>query len=91
MQVSGMADLPTTTMAERLRWARICAGLTGSALAERAGITPATISRLEHSKVEATARTLHALASALGVPMAWIWIGEGNPPDPEEIRQHVGV
>lgn len=36
-------------------------------------------------------RTLEALASALGVPVAWLGYGEGATPDPERIRRHVAA
>ena len=42
-------------------------GLTGRALAEQAGIVPATLSQIETGKREGTVDTLKALAAALGV------------------------
>ena len=42
-------------------------GLTGRALAEQAGIVPATLSQIETGKRKGTVDTLKALAAALGV------------------------
>lgn len=87
-----MADLPVKTLAQRLRWARICSGLTASGLATRAGINPATVSRLEKGEVSnASATTIAAISDALGIRMAWLWSAEGTEPDPVGIRKHVGA
>ncbi len=71
----------------RLKYARERAGLTGAALAEKAGIDPSQVSRYENPEsgraggIEAA--TLIRLAEALGVPVGWLAADEGTlPPVP---------
>jgi transcriptional regulator with XRE-family HTH domain len=73
------------TLPGRLRYARERAGLTGAALAEKAGIAPAQISRYENSErlTGVEAATIIRLAHALGVPVGWLAADEGHlPPIP---------
>jgi len=51
----------------QVRIARRRAGLTQALLAERAGVSFETVSRIERGVLSPTARTVVALASALGV------------------------
>jgi len=53
--------------AERLRSARLAAGLTQDALAQRAQVSPFTVSRIERSKCEPSWATCLALALVLGI------------------------
>jgi len=56
--------------ADGLRQLRETAGLTQLELAVRAGLTPATISRLENGHQSPTLVTAEALARALDIPLA---------------------
>ncbi len=49
---------------------RIAAGLTQKQLADRAGLTDATVCRVENGDVSAHPDTLHALATAFGCDIA---------------------
>lgn len=53
-----------------LRAQRESAGLTQLELAVRAGLTPATVSRLENGHQSPTLVTVEALARALGIPLS---------------------
>jgi transcriptional regulator with XRE-family HTH domain len=80
------------TLPSRLRYARERAGLTGAALAERAQIDPAQISRYENAErlggIEAA--TLIKLAQALGVPVGWLAADEGGLPPIPVFREGAG-
>lgn len=89
-----MADFPIDTCGQRLRWARLCAGLSAADLAELSYISASTISRIENSAVKdggpnTAATTIALLARALGISMGWLWYGEGTEPDPVQIRNYV--
>lgn len=75
------------TLPSRLKYARERAGLTQVALAEKAQIDPAQVSRYEDPDsgrgpgIEAA--TLIRLAKALGAPVGWLAADEGAlPPAP---------
>lgn len=55
---------------ERLRHLRQARGVSARELADRAGVTPAYISRLETGKVSPTVTTLTRVMQALGAPVA---------------------
>ena len=54
------------TIGERIRAARLAAGLTQEQLEAASGVSQPTISSLETSDVQPTIRTLVRLAAALG-------------------------
>jgi Zn-dependent peptidase ImmA (M78 family)/DNA-binding Xre family transcriptional regulator len=56
---------------DRLRIARRRRKLSSKELAERTGISPVTLSRLERTKQEPSPATLEALSKALGFPQAF--------------------
>lgn len=71
----------------RLKYARERAGLSGAALAKRAGIDPGQVSRYENPEsgrvAGIEAATIIKLAEALGVPVGWLAADEGTlPPVP---------
>ena len=66
------------TFAERLRRARLGAGLTQMQVAVRAGTGLPTISRLETGATGPRPETVRKLADALGVSPAWLLFGEGE-------------
>lgn len=55
----------------KIRWEREKLGLTGVALAEKAGISPSMVSQMEHGLVEPSLDTLENVAEALGVPVSY--------------------
>ena len=65
-EVAG-ADL-TEVAVQRLREARLAAGLTAHALAARAGVATATVLRIEREDGRPLPRTARRLADALGLP-----------------------
>lgn len=67
------------TFRQRMRAARASAGLTQDELAELAGVTLQTVSRIECGRRDPTIKTLRELARALRVSVAWL-IGEAEPP-----------
>lgn len=62
----GMRVAASATVGERIRQAREHSGLTQAALAEAAGISDETISRIERGAYEPAVSTLVAIARALG-------------------------
>src|SRR5512137_359020 len=60
----------TRSVGERLRAARVAAGLTGREVLERAGIDPGNLSRMERSKRTPTVEVLERLAALYGVSLA---------------------
>lgn len=71
------------TIGQRIKRLRTQAVLSQDELGEQAGVTKATISRLENNKLERTPNraTIRRLASALGVDPWWLLTGEdpGKP------------
>lgn len=65
------------TLGERLRHARLRRSLSQTELAERSGVSPITIARIESGvRKEPHPRTIRKLAAALGVDPAWLLFGE---------------
>jgi transcriptional regulator with XRE-family HTH domain len=62
-----MLALDTKAVGRRVRQARVRAGLTQARLAEAAGVTDETVSRIERGAYEAAFSTIVVLARALGV------------------------
>lgn len=76
-----MADqaVATTTIAERLRSARVRAGLTQRGLSRAAELSPTYVGMVERSqRVDPQAQSLAKLAKALGVRVEWLITGEGG-------------
>ncbi|WP_028649609.1 XRE family transcriptional regulator [Nocardiopsis sp. CNT312] len=65
-----MSDALGTALAVSLRELRTSRGLTGTALAERAGVSRAMVSRIERGDVQPTAVLLGRLAAALGITLS---------------------
>lgn len=94
------------TTAEAVRTARSTAGMTQFDLAVRAGVSPASVHRIEAGRQRPTAATLVVLADALGVPpeslahtgnAATAHPGRGKTPDdaatakPRAVGTHQGA
>ncbi|AMV18279.1 helix-turn-helix domain-containing protein [Planctomyces sp. SH-PL14] len=60
----------TGFVCERVKQARVNAGLTQEQLAEKAGLPQSHVSRIERGKHSPTQMTLQKIADALGVPLA---------------------
>jgi transcriptional regulator with XRE-family HTH domain len=74
-------ETPSTTLAQRLRLARLVRGFTRLQLAVRAEVAISTVHRLEggmthHPQPE----TLERLASVLGVTVAWLVSDDPDAP-----------
>jgi transcriptional regulator with XRE-family HTH domain len=54
-------------VAQRIKKFRKASGLTQAALAEKAGVSPNTVARLERGLHRASSETVEKLAKALGV------------------------
>lgn len=61
--------MPTLTLANLVRDRRDSLGLTRPQLAERSGVSPSTIARLELQGHVPSVRALAALAAALDLPI----------------------
>ncbi|WP_048996779.1 helix-turn-helix domain-containing protein [Burkholderia multivorans] len=69
------------TLAERLKWARINAGLSQEELGKKAGVSQSTIGNLE-AGTRSSARRLPQIANVLGVDALWLAEGLGKPNAP---------
>jgi transcriptional regulator with XRE-family HTH domain len=69
-RVTGALSEDAAAVGRRLRELREARGITLSALARRAGIGKATLSRLEAGVQNPTLETLYAVTGQLGVPLA---------------------
>lgn len=67
-----IVSVPSWSVGDRLRKAREAAGLEQRELAERAGISRATISNAERGIGNPNLATLQAWADATGVPVSWL-------------------
>lgn len=68
----GAPKLPVTTFdPQRLRIARLAAGMTAKELADSVGVNPSAISQYEHGYTAPSRPTRAELALTLGVPSAW--------------------
>jgi transcriptional regulator with XRE-family HTH domain len=68
---TGMVSDPSRLVGERLRSARAQRSLTARDLAAASDLSFNTISLIERGKMSPTISTLHKLATALGVPLAY--------------------
>lgn len=65
-------DRPAWRLSDRIRRAREHAGLEQRELAERAGISPATVSAAETGRAVPHRSTLRLIAAATGVAFDWL-------------------
>lgn len=79
------AAVPAWSVGDRLRKAREYARLEQRELAERAGLSRATISNAERGVGNPNLETLQAIAAATGVSLAWLVAGGDNPPDNTDV------
>lgn len=73
-------------IAKRLQWAREAAGMSQRRLAKLADLGDATVRHLETehtSNIEL--RTAQKIAGVLGCSVAWLMLGEGDPPSEESL------
>lgn len=75
------------TIYDRVRAARVLANLSQDELAEKLGVSPATVKRREYGESTVTPEVLMALAQATGVPLAWIVEGFSD----EQVNQPLDV
>lgn len=61
-------------LSNRLRSIREAQGLTATALADKAGVSPGLISQIENDLTTPSFDTLEALAGAMGIALSYIWI-----------------
>lgn len=74
------------SIAKRLQWARETAGMSQRRLAKLAELGDATVRHLETgvaSNIEL--RTAQKIAGALGCSVAWLMLGDGEPPSEESL------
>ncbi|MCA7953886.1 helix-turn-helix domain-containing protein [Burkholderia seminalis] len=71
-------DCDMYTLADRLKWARLRAGLSQEQLGDKAGVSQSTIGNLE-AGTRSSARRLPQIADILGVNALWLAEGEGKP------------
>lgn len=65
------ADAAAAFDPQRLRVARLAAGLRANQLAERIDVNPSAISQYEHGYTKPSPATLRQIALALGMPLQW--------------------
>lgn len=71
--------VPTLTAAQRLMIARMHVGLTQGEMAERLGVTTATVQRTESGHTRPRRTTVMAWSMATGVNLRWLETGEAPP------------
>lgn len=74
--------IPILSDAQRLAVAREYVGLTQAELAERLGVTTATVQRAESGKTKPRRTTFMSWAMATGIDLHWLETGE-TPADPD--------
>lgn len=70
--MSSALKTPYASFGKAIRFLRDNANLSQVQVANKSGIHPTQISRLEKGKDNPTHQTLHRLADGLGVPCSWI-------------------
>lgn len=77
---------------ERLRWARVTAGISCRELDRLSGTTPGHAWAVEQgNRGRHETRTIAAFARALGVSLDWLVHGEGEEPTAEHIAAAVAA
>jgi transcriptional regulator with XRE-family HTH domain len=85
MAVRASVNAISSRVGRRLREARESAGLTQQQVAERAGIDPANLSRIENGRLGLALATADALAEAVGWTLARLVADPTDPgPTPPE-------
>jgi transcriptional regulator with XRE-family HTH domain len=69
-----------TSLARRLKSARLAANLGVNELSQKAGVGNGVVSRIENGKNKGTPETIATLASTLDVSLDWLWRGKGDGP-----------
>jgi transcriptional regulator with XRE-family HTH domain len=77
-------DRPEWRLSDRIRRAREHAGLEQRELAERAGISPATVSAAETGRATPHRSTLRLIAAATGVAFDWLAVEDELEHDDDE-------
>jgi transcriptional regulator with XRE-family HTH domain len=80
--------VPTFTIGDRLRKARLLTGLEQSEFARLAGIARGTVANYEHERSTPKRLYLRAWADAAGVDLTWLETGE--PSDDDDATEHEG-
>ena len=75
-----MAGVDPKVIGKRVKEARGRARLTQADLAEAAGVTDETVSRIERGAYEPALSTAVAFSDALGVPLAWLATARAEGP-----------
>lgn len=65
-------------MKERIKSARLSAGLSQKALADKIGISDAALSKIESGLNNPSRQTVISISNALGVSLHWLDTGEGE-------------
>lgn len=71
-------DNGITKLGTKIRAARQKQGLSVSALAERAGVSPGLISQIENNQTTPLLDTLERIAKALGTSLSYFFLGQEN-------------
>ncbi len=79
--VQQIGVIPVPTAAQRLMLARMHAGLNQGEMAERLGVTTATVQRAESGATKPRRTTYMAWSMATGVNL--YWLETGTAPSPE--------
>ena len=75
-----VSTIATNNFGKTLKNARLAAGLTQEALAQKCGMKKQNISRYENSEREPNIRTAKAIADALGIELETLMNGENKNP-----------
>jgi len=81
------SSTPLTQLRDRIKAARILAGMSQPELAAKLGVGEQTVKRREYGTAPVSTEALMALAQATGVPLAWIVEGFSD----EQVNQPLDV
>lgn len=73
--------MSSSTIGDRLKWAREKAGWTVRELAQRAGIAASSVTDMELGSRTPRTDTVERLAAALKVERCWLAYGDGRAPE----------
>ncbi|WP_371364566.1 hypothetical protein SRRS_52290 [Sporomusa rhizae] len=68
---------------ERLRFLREQSGISGKALAEKIGLVPSQINKIEHNVTKPSIDSLERICTALGIPLSEFFAVEKTEIEPE--------